>query len=600
MDRVLRILIAAFLLASAGCLSVSYLPYAPARKLVDRVAPGKGGRFTQERCNSLRGHFRLPAAICLFTAAVLSGYRRRILAQYRRTLAEGSRFWADCRREVSSWFQDPWVLWPLLAVFLIGLIMRLLELSRPVRYDEIFSYTIYAKRPLWRALSDYSTPNNHLFHTLLMYLSTRLFGDAPEALRLPALAGGLLMLPATFAAAAALYNRAAAVAATALVACSAPFIEYSVNGRGYTWQALFLLLMAWFACRIGRQEDAPLDWLGLVVAAVGAIYTCPASALPCAAILFWLVLTRWQWGGWRGARRAVGEMTPVALSILALVLLLYIPPLIFSGPELVLENKYVQPLGAAGFLAQAPAFARITWLRWTDGLPLAARGALCAVFLAGLLAHRRISRHAVPLTLWIILLGAAFAVARTVLGYSRVWLYLWAFFLITAGAGVAWILSRRYLVAVFAVVFAAVAGAAAHRQEIYYWSTETGNIPGLAAAAEWLDRNLDSRDGVVASPMCAFPLAYLAHRHWPRLEPRIDKPVPAPRRIVAVIAKQYDVRAEEAGDRNRWRVPEADPAAILFAQHDPARYSPPRIAKDLTGVTIWEAWSVSAAAPDRR
>jgi hypothetical protein len=53
------------------------------------------------------------------------------------------------------------------AILLLGLTVRLIYIFQPMRYDEAFSFTNYASTPLSLALSSYSYPNNHLFHTLL-------------------------------------------------------------------------------------------------------------------------------------------------------------------------------------------------------------------------------------------------------------------------------------------------------------------------------------------------------------------------------------------------------------------------------------------------
>lgn len=594
----LRISIATFLLGTVGSVAASYLPFALVKKHVDSLAPDRAKGLTVERFTEIRHRFRLTAAVCLFTATVLFGYRRQIPRQYQRLLLDRSRFWGTWTQAISSYVQDPWALWPFLTVFLLGFVLRVLELFRPVRYDEAFTYITYAMHPLYRALSDYSFPNNHLFHTFLVFLSTHLLGNTLTALRLPALAGGLLMMPTVFAVTAAQYNRSAAIAATALVACAPPLIEYSVNARGYTWQAVFLLLMAWFASRIGRQEGARFDWLGLVLAAAGAMYTIPTSVVPCALIVLWLMLIRWQRGGWNGLLCVAKQMIPALLSMLVFVMLLYLPPLVVSGPERIFGSRFIQPMGTAKFLAQIPELARMTWNRWNDGVPLAAQVFICVGFVLGLVVHRKIGRHAVPLTPLMILFCVAFATVRTTFGYGRVWLFLWVFFLVTAGAGMAFVLSRRWLVAVFALVFAAVVGTAAHRQEVFLWSTETGNIPDLAKAAAWMDQHLHSQDRIVTSMLSGPPLSYLLHQRWPRLEPQIESG-PAPRRIVAVIAKQPDVDDGHATDAKSWRLQEVAPSTIMFKHHDRSEYSEPRVVKDLIGVTIWEAWNVSVSMPDR-
>jgi hypothetical protein len=594
----LRVSIAILLLGAAGSIAVSNMSFATAKEYVDGSAVDPGQGLTAARFEEVRGRFVLAAGLCLYTAIILFGSRQKILPQCEQVSLDRNRLFGAWTREISSYLKDPWTVWSFLAVFLVGSVLRVLELFRPVRYDEAYTYLFFAMRPLYQGLSDYSVPNNHLLHTLLVFLSTHLFGNTLTALRLPALAGGLLMMPAVFAVTAALYNRFAAIVATAFVACAPPFIEYSVNARGYTWQAVFLLLMIWFATRIPGQEDARLDWAGLVLAAVGAIYTIPTSVLPVAGILFWLVLLRRN-GGSKRLLEVARQMTPVLLSMLVLVLWLYLPPLIASGPASILKNRFIQPMGMGKFLAQIPHLARMTWNSWNDGVPLAAQLLLSAACVMGLLAHRKIGRQSIPLTAVVILITIAFAIIRTTFGYSRVWLFLWFFFLMAAGAGIALVLSRRWLITAFGVVFAVVVGAAVHRQKVFLWSSDTGNMPDIAIAAEWIDQHLDSRDRIVTSELPGPPLRYLLHQKWPKLEPQMEFG-PNPRRIVAVIAKQPEVDDGHATDPKSWHSQEAAPSSVMFPEFDRNSYSEPRVVEDLAGVTIWEAWNVSVAMADRR
>ena len=68
----------------------------------------------------------------------------------------------------------------------IGMGIRFAHLRQPMRHDEAYTYLHYARAPLSVALSDYTYPNNHLFHTLLVWISTRVFGNSEVAIRLPA------------------------------------------------------------------------------------------------------------------------------------------------------------------------------------------------------------------------------------------------------------------------------------------------------------------------------------------------------------------------------------------------------------------------------
>src|SRR5215203_4846783 len=126
------------------------------------------------------------------------------------------------------------------AVLLAGaLLIRLLYMRQPIRHDEAYTYLYFASQPLGSALSDYTVPNNHLFHTLLVKAVTSVLGGSLPAIRLPAFVAGLLVVPAVYL----LTRRSSGDRAAALIAMAAAavwpeLVHYSTNARGYSFIAL--------------------------------------------------------------------------------------------------------------------------------------------------------------------------------------------------------------------------------------------------------------------------------------------------------------------------------------------------------------------------
>jgi hypothetical protein len=121
------------------------------------------------------------------------------------------------------------VLCGLLALLIIGLLIRLHFISRAMRYDEAWTVLHYALRPLHVAISSYTAPNNHIFHTLLVHTAFVLLGNKPYILRLPALLAGLALIPVSYLFGAIVSCRATGLMTAAVVTLSAPLVEYSVN-----------------------------------------------------------------------------------------------------------------------------------------------------------------------------------------------------------------------------------------------------------------------------------------------------------------------------------------------------------------------------------
>jgi len=153
-------------------------------------------------------------------------------------------------------------------------------------YDESFTCLYYASRPLSAGISDYSLPNNHLFHTLLVHLSTQLLGNHPWTVRLRAFRAGVALVPATCFWIRRVFNGSAALLAAALVASSEPLVAYSTNARGYALLGLFFVLAFTFAAR-AIDANRPADWIVFVVVSTAGFYAIPTMVYGFGSIALW-------------------------------------------------------------------------------------------------------------------------------------------------------------------------------------------------------------------------------------------------------------------------------------------------------------------------
>ena len=85
-----------------------------------------------------------------------------------------------------------------LAALATALALRLHGLGADLNHDEAYTWQVFASRPYAEILGSYPVPNNHILHSLLVRLSTRVFGTGEIAIRLPALLAGLAAIPAVF------------------------------------------------------------------------------------------------------------------------------------------------------------------------------------------------------------------------------------------------------------------------------------------------------------------------------------------------------------------------------------------------------------------
>src|SRR5512139_2592793 len=124
-----------------------------------------------------------------------------------------------------------------------GFFLRLLVINRSIDYDKAYTFLNFASKSFKYILADYSAPNNHILHTILVGIASRLFGGEPWAVRLPAFLAGTLIVPVMYLTARRFFSRPQALGAAALLAVTPVLIDYSVNGRGYTMLFLFALLL---------------------------------------------------------------------------------------------------------------------------------------------------------------------------------------------------------------------------------------------------------------------------------------------------------------------------------------------------------------------
>jgi hypothetical protein len=176
--------------------------------------------------------------------------------------------------------KKPWMIWAVALVLFWGVGLRLLLFTEPVRMDEAYSLLHFAVQPLNVLTADYSSPNNHILHSMAMHFTCRAFGLSDLGLRLPAFLAGTLTLALLIALAWELSRDKRVVFLSALFGCTSyPLVYYSVNGRGYSMQMLFTLAIALTLCR-ARHWKTPLIPIGLIALSLfGLLYTIPSGVV---------------------------------------------------------------------------------------------------------------------------------------------------------------------------------------------------------------------------------------------------------------------------------------------------------------------------------
>lgn len=159
--------------------------------------------------------------------------------------------------------------------------------TAPITYDEAYTYLRFARKHTGDILSDYQFPNNHILHTLAVRISTRTFGDALWAVRLPGLLGGLALL-AGVVALARRFDDPIRSSWPIAVAFLPVVMEYNGLARGYSlgaaacfWAALMLI----DAIEIAKASTTRNARNNIRLVAVGALLGVAVGCVPTFGIL---------------------------------------------------------------------------------------------------------------------------------------------------------------------------------------------------------------------------------------------------------------------------------------------------------------------------
>jgi 4-amino-4-deoxy-L-arabinose transferase-like glycosyltransferase len=422
--------------------------------------------------------------------------------------------------------KDPIYIYVILGLItLIGLVLRIPDINKYIAYDEAYTFIHFASRPFKHILADYSAPNNHIFHTLLVSIAYRLFGGQPWVLRLPAFIAGTLIIPVMYITARRFFSPAQALGAAALIAVTPTFINYSVNGRGYTMIILFALLLANFAAVLVTRQSKPA-LIAFALTAVLGLYTIPIFLYPMGGVSLWVVTTYLFAQEPRQEKfRKLATFVGVCILSGLFTFLLY-SPVIFLGTKLssITSNDFVKSLDWQTFLANLDPRLVKTWNKWMLGIGSTIEYLFIVGFFVSLFFYRKVSNQKLPLQLFLVLAIVILLLLQRVTPLARIWLYLQAFYLMFAAAGLVWLadytlrkmiappLAERVLslsiLLIFIGVFANTLIARAQNPVL-----QDRDLLPEAYAADYLADHLRPEDTIVATGPVDIQTAYYLSLH---------------------------------------------------------------------------------------
>lgn len=413
-----------------------------------------------------------------------------------------------------------WLLW-LALVTASALALRLPRIMAGLNHDEAYTVMTFG-RSLGFALTNYHVPNNHIFHTVLVYLSARLLGPAPWAVRLPALVAGLATILGIYFLGRDTYSRTTGLGAALLLAVSSAHIGHSVKARGYAPLALFAVLAFWLACHACRRRNL-LAWLLVALFSGLGMFTIPVMVYPYAVLMAWL-LAEGMLGslgeGYRSRKDFLLFWTASGLATVLLVFALYTPALMVTGPQRMVAIGRVAPNLDIGFGEAFLANLAQVSGAWAGGLPPYVRVLVVAGLALSLLLHRRLSRHTVPMQVVALVVVAGFIFVQRPIYDARIWFSLLPLVALWVSAGTVGAIElgqRSYcpripLAAGFLALGMMLAGAPVVRA-LETLPENWANKGREEQAVLFLKDVLRENDKIVAPPLRAPMMRYYARLH---------------------------------------------------------------------------------------
>lgn len=326
----------------------------------------------------------------------------------------------------------------LLPVALLLVVMAFYSpyLDHTMQCDEANTLYKYASNP-FSALLAYTTPNNHLFHSFLVWITTSLMGLSQVAVRLATFMGAMLTIAMGYRVGNKVSGMTAGIATMMLIALSTGMMGFAVDARGYTVSTfLTLALIDQVFLEDGRFSKKQ-NYL-LVLISFLLLYTLASMFLMIIPALLWLI-----WNYSRVRQRIYKDKTVAIIMGGILAGIMYLPA--------VVSGAATEHLGGFG----EPSLD-VLIIRWLELIysPLFIAGIVLLFCFAGLiyLTRRRHVYSRTVLLIFAVAIGIAVAqfllTGRTL--YARNYFYLMPTLAILGGVGIALLPKRLAIVTIIA------------------------------------------------------------------------------------------------------------------------------------------------------
>jgi len=509
-----------FLLLIIGIvlISFSYIPFETARDMLGKLAEdGTFATFNKAmlvRARLLGFAWFIIGTTFLFVNQKVRNYFYQLFISFRLTFGRlKSAF-------ISFIQKDKIDLIFLLLIIALSIIIRLFYINQPMRHDEAITFLSFVKKPLIKSLSDYSSSNNHLFHTFLSHIFYVIFGNREWVIRMPAFISGLLIIPASYFTTRVFYNKFAAILTAGLVAASSTMVAYSTNARGYTIIILFFLVCLAVA-RYIKDEDNKALWFIFIILSILGFFTLPMFLYPIGLIYVWLLLCL-IFKDSNLDKRTLFKNIIFSVGIIFLItLLFYTPAIIFLITETGIVQDAIKSHSLGDFIQQLPSWMNSIWNRWNSDIPSVISIILAICFFLSIIFNHKQKAPKIPVVAAAIVWLVPLVLIHRPTMFERVWLFLLPIYLMVSASGLVFALrfilrkENIFKIVVFTLVILLTLGIGFNviQSKSVYYSTETGTLQDAEEITIFLKDKLKYPDRLIVGCPSEWPLPYYFDRY---------------------------------------------------------------------------------------
>ena len=386
-------------------------------------------------------------------------------------------------------------------ITIIGFGLRFAYLDRSMRFDEAQTVFVYVTKSIPSIFADYSAPNNHIFHNVLVHLVFHYLGESQMFVRLPSFIASLLIIPMTFVVGTRFYNKPTGLISASLVAVAPILIDFSVNARGYTIIALITLMLFYLGHSL-QHKDNTQGWLLISVLSALGFLTIPVMLYPMGIFALWLLMSILRHNS--GIKRTELLKNYVVSMVLGavLTLVLYTPAIYLSGLDRLVNNVNIQSMSVNEYYRHFPNVLGRMWLHISWKVPPILLIPLIASFIISTLFHKKVSNNTLLLLPFILVWILPLLLIQRVDPFPRVWHFLVPLLTIISASGIYYLVQKLNVAQLHIIVGTMVLimiGMSTYiiRSDIIITSTFTLRVPDAEQAAFTLNDIMTPNDQIL-------------------------------------------------------------------------------------------------------